>query len=102
MLISSGLECLYEGRNIFADFQNFENVTHYRLGSVDRNYVLPESDTMLELECTNCNCTLISGNSSFSQMIKMLGIIFAVLFGLCVFEQLILYSCKKCSKAKLY
>ncbi|KAK8818504.1 hypothetical protein WA577_003807, partial [Blastocystis sp. JDR] len=94
MVRLDGIECLYEGRNIFADYLNEENVTHYRLGSVERKYVLSESDTMLQLVCTDCNCRLSSGTRPGQQILRILGILCAISIGLSLLERLVYCACK--------
>ena len=95
-----GLDCQYEGRSLFADYQDWKNETRYQLGSQDRKYVIPNSNVTLDLACYDCECRISTGSSSGKQMLTLIVISAVTILLFFVLKKIILCLSGKCTKPK--
>lgn len=95
-----GLDCQYEGRSLFADYQDWKNETRYQLGSQNRKYIIPNSNVTLDLACYDCNCRISTGSSSGKQMLILIVISAVVILLFFMLKKIILHLSGKCTKPK--
>lgn len=85
-ILCRNLNCTYKQKPLFSESweRNLTN-QHYYLKSINRQYVIPEDNITVSLQCHVCNeCSIATGISPSNQFLYFLGIIGLFIVVLCV------------------